>query len=553
LVRKCKEAKGSERRIDEQGSSCAQSDMNTFANITASSSATTGSKRSNESTEFDMRKRQKITQMNVEKDCSSCLEDIISSVVAAPEIIPPINDVVMHDAASATAQPWNIQQINAAVRHHEAIPTTDNILVECSKCIEDIICDILTKQIQTAADAEATGHVQKHEAESTPFLWPVTEGLRYTSIVTKPGSLGFVLNDSYPHEFNKLWVPKIQSIDPEGGAFGCGKGIVPNGIRVGDMITHVGNVPLIGTSMNRVVELVVNSKRPLSLTLCRSLSSTRKTLEDHVQKFKDDATWRGRERANAKNNLQELQATIINLEEKNSKLRKHAQLGMLEKAKLQRQVKLLNDQLRKETFGVLKNISDDAAAAVARPQQNASLKDQLESTKGQLEVIQNQWDRKIAQEDYLREKLPKRFKKMLAKTIKGRMVINVAAVVSAAPINALEDVKFHIENIDDRVYQALFGKCGINVEKKEGSSGSFKILSVRAMENILGVTLSKNLTVQISDIDVQYRVEILEKPEANDIVLNYNSDARSLKISCKLQTKEVETGIASLGKQARFA
>ena len=465
----------------------------------------------------------------------------------------------------------------------------ETIQTECLKVIQDLVDSLSEEKPTTVAStfsqnnsnfvyypslhehhASETAHVLydllENVCTTTPppnptnvltnmtWTWPVTDGLRYSAVIPNLGPLGFTLNNAYPTEFNNQWVPEITAIGATGAAYGCGKGVVPNGIRNGDYLTHIENTPLIGCNMDRVVELVVASPRPLHVTLCRTLRSTLQTLDDHVRQFKSDATWRGKQRAQAQSKTQELETTIFELEEKNSTLRKYAQEFLLTKRKLEKQVSQLNNQLRKENFGALKSVTASAVAAVARPMQNQHMKMELEATKQRLEVMENQWDRKVAADTKLNDRLPKRFRKMIGKMLRTQMHVNIAAVVNDSDVlRFVEKVSLEIANMPNQVEIDLFGKYGRAVERKDGKSGAFRVYSVRDMERVLEVSLTKNLSVRIHDIDTKFRVEVAEASQGNDIVLQYNEDQRKLTVTCNVVTSELDTGLANLGKQARLA
>lgn len=291
----------------------------------------------------------------------------------------------------------------------------------------------------------------------------------------------------------------------KGAAYGCGKGVVPDGIRIGDYLTHISNVSLIGTNMARVVELVLASERPLTVTMCRSLRSTNRTLEELTKKFKDDVTWRGRERAAAQHEKQELGANIVKLEEMNSTLRHKAKDWMLAKSQLQKQVKQLNQQLRKENFGVMKKLNDDAVAAVARPQQNASLKSTLAATEQRLQATEERLERRLALEKERQEMLPRRFKKMIGKLMYASLQVNVAAIATSEK-KVIQMIDFLVEGIDMNVLQTLLARRGKQQESSK-SSKIFYTLNIREVEDMLKINTVKQIVVK-SDIDLTFHVQV---------------------------------------------
>ena len=257
--------------------------------------------------------------------------------------------------------------------------------------------------------------------------------------------------------------------------------------------------------MARVVELVLASERPLTVTLCRSLRSTNRTLEELTKKFKDDVTWRGRERAAAQHEKQELGANIVKLEEMNSTLRHKAKDWMLAKSQLQKQVKQLNQQLRKENFGVMKKLNDDAVAAVARPQQNASLKSTLAATEQRLQATEERLERQLALEKERQEMLPRRFKKMIGKLMYASLQVNVAAIATSQK-KVIQMIDFLVEGIDRNVLQTLLARRGKQQESSK-SSKIFYTLNIREVEDMLKINTIKQIVVK-SDIDLTFNVQV---------------------------------------------
>ena len=74
------------------------------------------------------------------------------------------------------------------------------------------------------------------------------------------------------------------------------------------------------------------------------------------------------------------------------------------------------------------------------------------------------------------------------------------------------------------------------------------------MEKVLKINLGMNSTITMKDNpDLQFHVQVKENELGNSVLLRYKKETQSLKISCIVETREMESGVASLGKQARFA
>ena len=377
-------------------------------------------------------------------------------------------------------------------------------------------------------------------------MYPVTEGLRYSAYIPTDGPLGFTLDYAYPPEFDHKWVPVICGINASGAAFGCGKGIVPDGIRIGDYLTHLGGVPIIGTNMQRIVQLIKAAPRPLVLTLCRTLKSTLQTLQQHVREYKADAQWRGRERVNALTQRQDLETKIATFEEANRRLRKAAKEKLIEFGQVKNNLKKMQAQLRKDNYGILKQINDDATAAVARPQLNQGLKHNLKVAEERIQELETKWNQKVDQERTNLNILPTKFRKMICKMMGSKLQVPVAAITNPQPLYE-ESVSFTVEGLTNSIFREIFGNVGRR-EKK------FIILTVPQMEKVLKINLGMNSTITMKDNpDLQFHVQVKENELGNSVLLRYKKETQSLKISCIVETREMESGVASLGKQARFA
>ena len=370
---------------------------------------------------------------------------------------------------------------------------------------------------------------------------PVTvEGLHYSVVINLNGSLGFTLHDNFPKSYQHQFVPIIGTITPTGAAFGCGKGVVPDGIRIGDYITNIGGVSVINTNMNRVVELVKASQRPLCITFYRSKISCISTFEQHVQKFS------GKEKAQYITKFHQLEGQIIKLEEKNKVLRDNGQFLLIEKNRLKIDCKRLNDQLLKNTKSVLKGIDDDVASAVARPAQNQGLKRDLASTQERLQDVEVRLEglrRKANEELHF---LPNRFIKTIAKRMVEKMVVPIVAISHPQPVYE-ESLSFTVEGMREDVFKTLFKNVGRKKQK-------FQVLSINELENVLNINLSRLTTIKVSsDRDLQFHVAVKHNELDNSIVLRYKQNVQSLKFSFVVETREIKGVISSLGKQARFA
>ena len=111
---------------------------------------------------------------------------------------------------------------------------------------------------------------KKQKVLHARYLRVSEEGLHYSVVINLNGSLGFDLRDNFPESYQNTFVPIIATIASTGAAVGCGKGVVPGGICLGDHITSISGQSVINTNMNYVVKLVKASQRPLHITLWRS-------------------------------------------------------------------------------------------------------------------------------------------------------------------------------------------------------------------------------------------------------------------------------------------
>ena len=111
---------------------------------------------------------------------------------------------------------------------------------------------------------------KKQKVLHARYLRVSEEGLHYSVVINLNGSLGFDLRDNFPESYQNTFVPIIATIASTGAAVGCGKGVVPGGICIGDHITSISGQSVINTNMNYVVKLVKASQRPLHITLWRS-------------------------------------------------------------------------------------------------------------------------------------------------------------------------------------------------------------------------------------------------------------------------------------------
>jgi hypothetical protein len=246
-------------------------------------------------------------------------------------------------------------------------------------------------------------------------------------------------------------------------------------------------------------------------------------------------------------------------------------------AQLQGQVTAYKSQLRKQNLGALKAISDQTAMAVAQPQRNAGMKGELEQARRRLQVLEGRIEKRINQESRLREMLPKRFRKSIAKLLKGRMELPAAALVAegAGATGVRTEIMLPIEGMSPHVFKTLLGRVGKKVGGGGGgasaaaadpgssasSSGSSsaqdkvrKTLSVLEVESVFRVSTSREMVVKMGDLggpSRRYRLELIERGGAA-MVLTYAPLVQQLKLTCVVEATEVDTGFAALGKNVRM-
>ena len=296
------------------------------------------------------------------------------------------------------------------------------------------------------------------------------------------------------------------------------------------------------------------------------------------------------ERASAQSKMQTLQDNVNKLAEKNAGLRKQVQAsmqrGMLARkeltqrcAQLQAQVSAYKSQLRKQNLGALKAISDQTAMAVAQPQRNAGMKGELEQARRRLQVLEGRLEKRMNHESRLRDMLPKRFRKSIAKLLKGRMELPAAALVAegAGATGVRTEIMLPIEGMPPHVFKSLLGKVGKKVRgdgvvsaataapdpgtsmSSSSNNGSApdkvrKTLSVLEVESVFRVSTSREMVVKMGDLggpSRRYSLDMIERGGAA-MVVTYSPLVQQLKLTCVVEATEMETGFAALGKNVRM-
>jgi hypothetical protein len=189
------------------------------------------------------------------------------------------------------------------------------------------------------------------------------------------------------------------------------------------------------------------------------------------------------------------------------------------------------------------------------------MKGELEQARRRLQVLEGRIEKRINQESRLREMLPKRFRKSIAKLLKGRMELPAAALVAegAGATGVRTEIMLPIEGMSPHVFKTLLGRVGKKVGG--GSSGSSsaqdkvrKTLSVLEVESVFRVSTSREMVVKMGDLggpSRRYRLELIERGGAA-MVLTYAPLVQQLKLTCVVEATEVETGFAALGKNVRM-
>lgn len=286
------------------------------------------------------------------------------------------------------------------------------------------------------------------------------------------------------------------------------------------------------------------------------------------------------ERASAQSKMQELQDETNKLREKNAALRRQVQSSMQRSmlarkelsqrvAKLQGQVTAYQSQLRKQNLGALKAISDQTAMAVSQPQRNAGIKGELEQARKRLHTLEARLEKRMTQESRLREILPKRFRKSIAKLLRGKMDLPAAALVAdgVGASGVRTEIMLPIEGLSTYVFKALFGNRGKLIGPSnlsvDGSSSSEvgknvdkvrKTLSVSDVESIFRINASREMVVKMGKHGGpprRYRIELIERGGAA-MVITYSPPVQQLKLTSVIEATEVSNSFASLGKNVRM-
>eukprot|EP00949_MAST-11_sp_MAST-11-sp1_P001456 g1456.t1 len=262
---------------------------------------------------------------------------------------------------------------------------------------------------------------------------------------------------------------------------------------------------------------------------------------------------------------EEVSSKMETLERRDAELRRQLQASLIKAGELKRanalaakryeaQLQQFRSRMRGFNSQVLNNISEDASKAAAKPLENAGLKADLDRSKAQVDLLQQQITAHRAKDERLRSILPKKFLKAIYKRILSEMTFPKALLATYKTEISKHEISFVVEGFPMYCFRAIFEAVGksVGASASKGDGKVVKLLSITDLKAIFRRDFLVETAVAQPSL-VRFESRLVVNPADNvAMCIKYSPQTQTLRILAAFELARGRSIAAAMGGNIRM-